>query len=285
MLELARNRRRGRLRVAVPAGAASWSPEIEGVARESRERQQHALAGRVRLVGAPFGIALLLAVAAVALLVDDPRPLQVGPILAFLVAFTIAARVEFQTGVGYAVPTQLVFVPMLFALPAWTVPLVVGTGYALARATESPRPPLGPERVVGEFANAWYAVAPILVVTLAHAEDPSLSSWPVYVAALAAQLTLDALTAGLRARLAFGTHPLELLRELRFAQRLDLVFAPLGLLAALAARDAQLACARAPAHRAHRALRPGADRARRQPDRARPCLPRHGSAARRGRRG
>ena len=241
MLELAQNRRRGRPRVAVEADAETWSPEVEGAARETRERHRHALAGRERLVGAPFGIALLLAVAAVALLVDDPRPLQAGPVLAFLVAFTVAARVEFQTGAGYAVPTQLVFVPMLFALPAWTVPIVVGTGYVLARASESPRPPLGPERIVGEFANAWYTLAPILVVTLAHAEDPALPSWPVYVAALAAQLALDALTAGLRAGLAFGTHPLELLRELRFAQRLDLVLAPLGLLAALAARDTQFA--------------------------------------------
>ncbi|MDQ3632624.1 MAG: diguanylate cyclase [Actinomycetota bacterium] len=241
MLELALNRRRGRPRVAATAQAETWSPEVEGAARETRERHQHALAGRERLVGAPFGIALLLAAAAVALLVDDPRPLQAGPVLAFLVAFTVAARVEFQTGAGYAVPTQLVFVPMLFALPAWTVPIVVGTGYVVARATESPPPPLGPERIVGEFANAWYALAPVLVVTLAHAEDPALSSWPVYVAALAAQLALDALTASLRAGLAFGTHPLELLRELRFAQRLDLVLAPLGLLAALAARDAQFA--------------------------------------------
>jgi len=225
----------------VVAAADSWTPEVEGAARETRERHRYALAGRERLVGAPFGIALLLAVALVALLVDDPRPFHVAPLVAFLAAFTLAARVEFQTGAGYAVPTQLVFVPMLFALPAWTVPLVVGTGYVLARATEDPRPPLGPERIVGEFANAWYALAPILVVTLAHAEEPALSSWPIYVAALAAQLALDALTAGLRAGLAFRTHPLELLRELRFAQRLDVVLAPLGLLAALAAREAQFA--------------------------------------------
>jgi len=241
MLVRARAPRRGRPRVAVAARADDWSPEVEEAARETRERHSHALAGRERLVGAPFGIALLLAAAATALLVDDPRALQLGPVLAFTVAFALAARVEFQTGAGYAVPTQIVFVPMLFALPAAAVPIVVGAGYVLARASEPSRPPLGLERVVGEFANAWYALAPALVIALAHVQRPELEHWPVYLAALGAQLALDALTACVRAGLAFGIHALELLRELRFAQRLDLVLAPLGLLAAFAARDAQFA--------------------------------------------
>ncbi len=238
---MSRRRRPERVRVAVVTEADRWSPSLEDAARETRERHQHALAGRERLVGAPFGIALLLAVALIALLVEDPRPLQTGPVLAFLVAFAVAARVEFQTGTGYAVPTQLVFVPMLFALPAAAVPIVVGTGYVLARAGEASRPPLGPERIVGEFANAWYAVAPVLVLTLAHVEKPELASWPIYVAALGAQLALDFLTASLRAGMAFGAHPLELMRELRVAQLLDLALAPVGLAAALVAADARYA--------------------------------------------
>ncbi|HEX6388619.1 MAG TPA: diguanylate cyclase, partial [Solirubrobacteraceae bacterium] len=223
------------------ADADSWSPDVEAAARETRERHHHALAGRERLVGAPFGLALLIAVGAVALLLDDARPFEIGPALAFVVAFAVAARVEFQTGAGYAVPTQLVFVPMLFALPAPAVPLVVGAGYVLARATEPSRPPLGLERVVGEFANAWYTLAPVLVIVLAGAEQPTIDDWPIYAAALGAQLALDALTAALRAWVAFGTHPLEMLRELRFAHRLDVVLAPLGMLAALAAHDAPFA--------------------------------------------
>ncbi|MCW3012424.1 MAG: metal dependent phosphohydrolase [Solirubrobacterales bacterium] len=232
----ARFPRPGRSRVAVTADA--WSPDVEEAARKTRERHQEGLAGRERLAGAPFGVALLLAAAALALLLDDPRQLGLLEGLAFLAAFTVAARIEFQTGAGYAVPTQLVVVPMLFALPGWAVPVIVGLGYVLARSLETSRPALGPERVVGEFANAWYTVAPVLVLVLTDTERIALEHWPVYVAALAAQLLLDALTAALRAGLAFGAHPLELLRELRFAQRLDLVLAPLGLLAALAAEDA-----------------------------------------------
>jgi putative nucleotidyltransferase with HDIG domain len=237
----ATGQRRSWRRVAVTAEPDRWSPDVVAAARETRERHHHALAGRERLVGAPFGLALLIAVAAIALLVDDQRALEVGPVVAFFIAFAVAARVEFQTGSGYAVPTQLVFVPMLFALPAAAVPLVVGAGYVLARATEPSRPPLGPERIVGEFANAWYALAPVLVIVLAGAEQPTVDDWPIYVAALGAQLALDAVTASLRAWVAFSTHPLEMLRELLFAQRLDVVLAPLGMLAALAARDATFA--------------------------------------------
>ena len=50
----------------------------------------------------------------------------VDPIaLAFLVAYAAADRIEFSTGAGYAVPTQLVFVPMLLLLPTPLVPLLV----------------------------------------------------------------------------------------------------------------------------------------------------------------
>lgn len=220
---------------------AGWSPAHEDSARTTRQRHHFALAGRERLVGAPFGVALLLAVIAIAVAVDDPRELHVPVALALLAAFVLAARVEFQTGAGYAVPTQIVFVPMVFALPAAAVPVVVGLGYVLARVLQSPRPSLGPERLVGEFANAWYAVAPALVITLAHAERPELASWPWYVAALLSQLLLDAVMAYLRSSLAFGTRAAELLPELWFAQRFDLTLAPLGFLAALVSADAMFA--------------------------------------------
>jgi diguanylate cyclase (GGDEF)-like protein/PAS domain S-box-containing protein len=235
-----RGRRRGGT-VAVTSTSVALSPEIEETVRTTRERHQHSLVGRERLIGAPFGIALLLAVAALAVALADDRELQVGPALALLAAFVLAARVEFQTGAGYVVPTQIVFVPMLFILPAPAVPLAVGIGYVLARVLRSPRPALGLERIVGEFANAWYTLAPILVITLAHAERPDLSHWPVYVAALAAQMALDLIVTYLRYALAFGTRLVELLRETRAVVRLDVMLAPLGLLGALVSTDAPYA--------------------------------------------
>ena len=44
-------------------------------------------------------------------------------LLALLIAgYAVASKVEFEVGIGSAIPTQLVFVPMLFLLPPAMVP-------------------------------------------------------------------------------------------------------------------------------------------------------------------
>jgi HD-GYP domain-containing protein (c-di-GMP phosphodiesterase class II) len=225
------------------ASSTAWSPADEALFRVTGERHAGGLAGRERLVGAPFGLALFPVTLAIALFVDDGRTLDLAPAIALLAAFALTARIEFHTGGGYTVPTQLVFVPMLFAVPAAALPLVVGVGYVLARAPELVRQQRPVERVVGEFANAWYAFAPALVIVAAGATDPSWSSWPVYVAALAAQFAVDALVSFARYALAFGMTVRELLPEIRWAHRVDLLLAPVGLLAAVASRDAPYAWA------------------------------------------
>ena len=47
----------------------------------------------------------------------------------FVVLYAAVSRVEFEVGIGSAVPTQLVLVPMLFALP-------IGSVARVARMTE-----------------------------------------------------------------------------------------------------------------------------------------------------
>src|SRR6188768_3845821 len=61
--------------------------------------------------------------------------LVLGPALAtvaFVLAYACAARVEFEVNAGAAVPTQLVFVPMLLVLPPAFVPLAVAAGLVLS---------------------------------------------------------------------------------------------------------------------------------------------------------
>jgi hypothetical protein len=45
-----------------------------------------------------------------------------------VIAFATLANVEFEVGAGSAIPTQLMFVPMLFLLPLGWVPLAVAAG-------------------------------------------------------------------------------------------------------------------------------------------------------------
>ena len=53
-----------------------------------------------------------------AVLFDGTRELDAGMAAALVVAYALVRQVRFDIGAGFAVPTQLVFVPMLFLLPA-----------------------------------------------------------------------------------------------------------------------------------------------------------------------
>ena len=53
------------------------------------------------------------------------------------------------------------------------------------------RPASPASRALLSVADAWFAIAPALVLVLGGAQTPDWSDWPWYVAALAAQLALD----------------------------------------------------------------------------------------------
>ena len=58
----------------------------------------------------------------------------------YVVSVAAVGLVRFDIGAGFTVPTQAVFVPMLFALPTAIVPLLVALSLALGMA------PSGSER-------------------------------------------------------------------------------------------------------------------------------------------
>ena len=99
---------------------AAWialDPVSEALLEQSRARRRQRLHGRERLVKWASVCAFGAAVAALAA-AAPPAALPSMLLLAALVgAYAIAAQVEFEVGNGSAVPTQIVLVPMLFALP------------------------------------------------------------------------------------------------------------------------------------------------------------------------
>jgi putative nucleotidyltransferase with HDIG domain len=199
---------------------------------ESRERRRRPLDRRELLYVLPFALAFLTAALCLAVLADPARELSVPLLVAFLAAYLIAERIEFSTGAGYAVPTQLVLVPMLLLLPTPLVPLLVGALMVVSDLRAGTRP----LRSLLALADAWFALAPALVLVAAGAQLPDLADWPAYAAALAAQLGVNAVVFAARARLGELTMSLrELMREMRLAQRVDVLLAPIGLLAAVAA--------------------------------------------------
>lgn len=180
-------------------------------------------------------VALALAVTATAMAVLDAGSFDVALAIALIAAMAVIQRVDFDTGSGYTVPTQLVFVPMLFLLPPATLPSVVAITMVLDRVPDVLAGKVHRERLLLSVSDAWFAVGPALVFAVFEPGAPSLADWPVYLLALASQFAFDGAASALRSRVGLGTGLAAHLRELRTIWIVDALLAPIGLLAAFAA--------------------------------------------------
>ena len=201
---------------------------------EQRERALTRLSPRERRVESVAALGFLIAAFALVLAPQDdsmPWPLAV----VMVIAFAAACRVRFPVGAGVTVPTPLVLVPMLLLLPPQTVPLLVAGALLLSDLPDFVRGHTHPERALLTIGDAWYTVAPALVLVLAGGDSVTLGDWPIYLAALAAQLVSDAVIQSLREYFALGVIPGY--EELVWPYLVDALLAPLGFLAALAAQN------------------------------------------------
>jgi putative nucleotidyltransferase with HDIG domain len=215
------------------SSTSEMGPELERLLAETRERARHGLARRERATNAGFSAAFLVVAGALALLAPAERALD--PLLAvvLVLAYAVVARVEFSAGAGTVVPTQVVFVPLLLLAPTPLVPLLVACALVLTDASALS----APRRAFAVLADAWFAVAPALVLVLAGAQTPAWEHAPWYVLALALQLAADTLITIARARLALGVRPVVMRHELALVYRVDVLLAPIGLLAAFGAAE------------------------------------------------
>jgi putative nucleotidyltransferase with HDIG domain len=213
------------------------SPGVQRLLERARTRRRQPLVAREQRAEALFAAGFLAAASAFALLAPAARDLAPGLALALVLAYVLIAKAEFPSGAGLVVPTQVVFVPMLLLLPTPMVPLLVALALMLVSIIEAARGHAARERGLVSVADAWFAIAPALVLVIGDAQTPSWDKWPIYVAALAAQLVFDGGIYGLRVWAALGEHPKAVLGEMLDAYRVDVLLAPVGLLAAFAAAD------------------------------------------------
>jgi hypothetical protein len=209
--------------------------DAEQLVESGRERAGRPLEGRELVVEALVGGSFALVALAMAMLLDWPHDLSLTTLLIVLATYTLAYRVTFEVGDGYAMPTEVIFVAALFVLPAPVVPLIVALSFALTRLGNAAMGKSHPSRALHAFADSWYSVGPALVLVVADATTPEWSKWPVYVAALAAQFLLDAAWGMARGWLASGVRPEAQLRVLAWVYSVDVALAPIGLLAAFVA--------------------------------------------------
>ena len=212
-------------------------PERDGLVEDTRERRSRPLAARERIASLVFGGSFVAVAVPLALFVDSSRHPGVPTVLLLLGLYALASRVEFEVGAGSGVATELVLVPMLFLLPAASVPLAVLGGLTLGEVAVGWRRRGHLERIAVLPGNAWHALGPSLVFLAAGERAPHWSDWPIWVAALGAQILFDYASSAGREWVAFGLQPKAHLRFMGWVWAVDAALAPLGLAVAFPAVD------------------------------------------------
>ena len=213
----------------------------DALVEQSRARLRHGFAGRELVTTFTVGASFLVTAMGCLVLLPAGRPASAIVIVALVVSYAIAARVEFEVGFASAVPTQLVFVPMLFLVPIGAVPLMVATAFVLSQLPEHLRGDWHPERIVLHLVSSWYAIGPVLVLAAAGAPEPRAGILPILALALLAQFGFDLAGSAARACLGLGISFRSLLRALGPAWLVDGALTPVGLALAFTAADARFA--------------------------------------------
>ena len=226
----------GRLR------AARWQDgPTERLLRLLRPHRGRHLSDRERGVELWAAGAFLVVATAMVVALASSRPFAPGVALVLVVAYAGASRVTLFIGAGCAVPTQVVFVPMLFALPAPAVPALVACALVLAALVERRPDRAVPERVTSAIADGWYSVGAALVIAAAGEPAAGLDAWVIVGAALLAQSLVDLVASALREWLGRGITPGLHARVVARVIVFDACLSPVGVLAAAAGRERPLA--------------------------------------------
>jgi HD-GYP domain-containing protein (c-di-GMP phosphodiesterase class II) len=141
--------------------------------------------------------------------------------------------VRFDIAGGITIPIQVVFVPMLLALPAPLTPLLLMVAWALGMLPAVLTGRLAPSRLLTAPGNSWFALGPALVLVLAGGRHP-IDHFDVLALALTAQFAGDYLSNLLRERLRGGPTARELAGEVSGIYMMDLALSPVGLAVAFA---------------------------------------------------
>ena len=170
-------------------------PRLEGLEGEEliergRDLAAQPLEGRERTGEMVAAAGFLVCAVAMALLLDADRSFSVPLACTLVGAHVLASRIKFEVGAGFTVPTQLVLVPMLFLLPTPVVPLFVAAGNLLGDLPDYLRGRRHPERRSWRSGTPGIRSAPALVLSRSTPQTP-IEDWPIFVAALGAQITFD----------------------------------------------------------------------------------------------
>jgi putative nucleotidyltransferase with HDIG domain len=216
------------------------NPDAEGGFDATRRRSPERPPRSEQRIEVAFAAAFAGVAVALPLAAGLPH-VPAGLAVVLVVALASLSRVELAIGSGFAVPTELAVVPMLFLLPPSAAPLLVAAALVLGRAVDAAIGKRHFNRLVMGLVDSWFSVAPALVLTLASVDGVHAGDWPWWLLAFVSQLALDCVVSSLDEGLRIRRWPDLHLRELGVVAFVDGALAPIGLLAAAVAADEPLA--------------------------------------------
>jgi signal transduction histidine kinase/ActR/RegA family two-component response regulator len=178
---------------------------------ETMQRPHEALNTRERLAEGLSNVGFAVAVALLWILAP-PHAVPLGPALACVPILVLSMRIRIDTPFGFTLPTQLAFVPLLFALPIAVVPIAVAGAGVIARLPDVYKGELRPGRLVHAVGNAWYSIGPVAVFAIART-DPADAGAGLLLVALGAQFAVDFAASGSRFAISEGASFTEQLRD------------------------------------------------------------------------
>ena len=216
---------------AVAAGDFAHDLRANELVEHARERAKHRLGAIQERVALAMAVSFLVAAGSAAAFLPSVRSFSPVAAVLAVAAYAIASRVWFEVRNNFAVPTQLVLVPMLFALPPRDVPLLVAAGY-IAGQLHRRTHPLSHTPI--DIANAWYSLGPAVVLAVGETSGPAWSHAAIYVGAFGAQFAVDFATTSTWSRIAYGVPVRDHLRSMRETVLVDAALSPIGLGVAIA---------------------------------------------------
>jgi HD-GYP domain-containing protein (c-di-GMP phosphodiesterase class II) len=212
------------------------TPDAERQLSARDERLARHLQSRRELIANSTAAAgFLVAATLLAVLAPWHGSLSVLNVALVLGVWVSVERVKFPVASYWTYPTMLAFVPALFLLPTPVVPLIAMVAVTMRGVPGMLRGRVSARMLPTLISDSWFTFGPALVIVLAGAEHFAWSHWPVYVAALLAEVAIDLVAALIWAWVESGTSSSAQLPLLAWTWAVDVSLFPLGLVIAAVA--------------------------------------------------
>ncbi len=194
-------------------------------------------AGPLTLSGSERALAGLYVPVAVAMFLFVPggHPVLALPLAAALATYLLQRVIRLPLVDGYVSIVQPAFVILLFALPLNLVATVVPLGL-LASTIVGDRS-ISLRRLPLAMADAWYCIPPVVILALFAPGRFTWHAWPLYLAALGAELAVSFLGPIFRLAIYRRAHGLDP-AVLALPAAIDVLLTPIGAAAAHAGAKA-----------------------------------------------